>query len=153
MTPMHRTLLVAAVLLVSGPAAARAQDACTWDTCALRVQAATLTTPAMIVRGAESAEVIRLGLLEPEVAPFVMLSDSAVAWARIYDRLYDRGSILGIAGTVIAVGAPIMLEGVMQKIAFTGVGLAFSVYGGTLTNRANDALNRALWWYNRELPR
>lgn len=140
-------------MLAFAPQPAFAQAPCTYDTCALRIQPPTLTTPLMLVRGAEGEEVIRLGLLEPEVAPFVALSDSAVAYARIYDVQYDRGYIINMAGTVIAIGAPILLQGTMQKLAFTGAGVGLSFYGGVLMNRANDALNRALWWYNRELAR
>lgn len=149
-------LLCAAAALL--PAAAHAQatqapQVCTYDTCALRVQPPSLTTPLMLVRGSNGEEVLRLGLLEPAVAPFVALSDSAVAHARVYDLKYDRGSILNIAGTVIAIGAPVLLRGTMQKIAFTGAGIGLTIYGNTLVNEANDALNRAVWWYNRELAR
>jgi hypothetical protein len=146
---MATALLLHAAPLQGQAAAAR----CTYDTCALRVQPPTLTTPQMLVRGVAGTEVVRLGLLEPEVAPFVALSDSAVAHARVYDVLYDRGSIISLTGTVISIAAPILLQGTMQKIAFTGAGLGLTVYGGVLTNRANDALARSVWWYNRELPR
>jgi hypothetical protein len=145
--------LAAGLAAYPGAASAQAQPACTWDSCALRVQPPTLTTPQMLVRGTQGVEVVRLGLLEPAVAPFVAYSDSAAYHARTYDVLYDRGSIINIAGTVIGIGAPILLRGTMQKIAFTGVGIGLTVYGGVLTNKANDALNRAIWWYNRDLPR
>jgi hypothetical protein len=149
------TVVTAASLLLHA-AALQGQAAprrCTYDTCALRVQPPTLTAPQMLVRGVAGTEVVRLGLLEPEVAPFVTLSDSAVAHARVYDVLYDRGSIISLTGTVISIAAPILLRGTMQKIAFTGAGVGLTVYGGALTNRANDTLARSIWWYNRELPR
>lgn len=152
------TAAVVMAWLVLTPAPARAQDpppsmpaTCTYDTCALRIQAPSLTTPLRVVRGAEGAEVVTLGLLQPEVAPFLALSDSAVAHARIYDLQFDRGTLVSYAGTIVAIGAPILLQGTMQKIAFTGVGIGLSVYGGVLINQANEALSRALWWYNREL--
>jgi hypothetical protein len=146
--------MVAMLLLYGAPLQAQAAPRrCTYDACALRVQPPTLTTPQMLVRGTAGTEVVRLGLLEPEVAPFVALSDSAVAHARVYDVLYDRGSIISITGTVVSIAAPFLLRGTMQKIAFTGAGVGLSVYGGVLTNRANDALARSIWWYNRELPR
>jgi hypothetical protein len=148
---LYPVILLLLVTARAGPASA--QTACTWDSCALRVQPPTLTTPLMLVRGSQDQEVVRLGLLEPAIAPFVALSDSAVAHARIYDVLYDRGSLLNIAGTVVSIGAPILLRGAMQKIAFTGAGIGMTVYGNMLTNQANDSLNRAIWWYNRELPR
>jgi hypothetical protein len=147
-------LVAAAVALFAQPASAQqAARACPWDECALRIKAPTLTTPAMLVRGMDAEEVVRLGLLEPAIAPFVQLSDSAVAHARVYDVLFDRGSIVSLSGTVIAIAAPILFRGTMQKIAWTGVGIGLSVYGGYLTNRANDELEQAIWWYNRELAR
>jgi hypothetical protein len=159
---MNRTAVSAAacaVLVLAPvfpPGAASAQQTpprCTYDTCALRIQAPTLTTPLLLVRGRDDIEVMRLGLLEPAVAPFVALSDSAVAHAHVYDVLYDRGAIINITGTVLAIGAPIVFQRTSQKIGFTVVGIGLTVYGGVLTNRANDALARAIWWYNRELPR
>lgn len=150
---MTRILLLLALLLWPRPASAQAQapQACTWDSCALRIQAPSMTTPMRLVRGAQDEVVIQLGLMQPPVAPWVALSDSAVAYARIYDVQFDRGSLISLAGTVIAIGAPIIMEGTMQKIAFTGVGIGFSVIGGAITNRANEALSKAIWFYNREL--
>jgi hypothetical protein len=145
--------VLSAAALLPQHAAAQQARACTWDECALRVKAPTLTTPAMLVRGVNDEEVVRLGMLEPAIAPFVQLSDSAVAHARVYDVLFDRGSMISIAGTVVAIAAPILLRSTMQKIAWTGVGIGLSVYGGYLTNRATDELNQAVWWYNRELAR
>jgi hypothetical protein len=143
-------LLLPFGLLFPRPAAAQERP-CTWDTCSLRIQAPTLTTPTRLVRGIDNEEVVKLGLLEPAVAPWVALSDSAVAYARVYDVQFDRGSLISLAGTIIAIGAPIIMDGTMQKIAFTGVGIGFSVVGGIITNRANEALSKAVWWYNREL--
>jgi hypothetical protein len=157
----HKTV---AVLLVLA-AAATASDAaaqrrpeyqpmphvCTFDECAMRIRAPTLQTPSMLVRGLENIPVVQLGLLEPAVAPFLQLSDSAVAQAEIYDLLSDRGSIITIGGTAIAIVAPLVFRGAMQKIGFTAAGIGLTIYGGTLSNRANDNLSRALWWYNREL--
>jgi hypothetical protein len=154
MTTRRRLTFLAVILMAAGAAPLAAQQQrCTYDRCALRVQAPTLTTPAALVRGVQSEEIVRLGLLEPAIAPWVTLSDSAVAHARVYDLLYDRGSMINIAGTVVAIAAPVLLRGTMQKIAFTGVGVGMTVYGGMLVNQANDALHRAVWWYNRELPR
>jgi hypothetical protein len=126
-------------------------DSCTYDECALRVQAPALGTPKMIVRGTENVPVVPLGLLEPAIAPFLQLSDSAVVQAEVYDVLYDRGSFITIGGTVLAIAAPVIFRGAMQKIGFTAAGIGLTVYGGVLTNRAEDNLSRALWWYNREL--
>lgn len=147
-------LLTTLVTLCAPPADAQQVPAdCTYDTCALRIKSPTMSTPRLLVRGQDDEEVVRLGLMEPAVAPFVQLSDSAAAYARTYDVLYDRGSIITIVGTALAIGAPIVLGGTMQKIGFTVAGVAISIYGGLVTNQANEALSSAVWWYNRELPR
>jgi hypothetical protein len=157
-TMRYATLLGLLLAVLTRPAAAQQQPQpfpqnCTWDECALRIQAPTLTTGMKVVRGRESIEVVPLGLLQPAIAPFVALSDSAVHYAGIYDHLYDRGSIVSLAGTAISVIAPILMRGTMQKIAFTGVGIGLTVVGGVITNRADEALSKAVWHYNRELPR
>lgn len=159
MNRLHAVAVAGLLLLGSASAAAAQQrpeyrpfpEVCTFDECSLRIQAPSLRTPRMLVRGTENVPVVPLGLLEPAIAPFVQLSDSAVAQAEIYDLLSDRGSIVTIAGTVVAFAAPIIFRGAMQKIGFTAVGIGLTVYGGTLTNRADDNLSRAIWWYNREL--
>jgi hypothetical protein len=145
--------LASAAALTVTPAAAQQQAApsCPWDECALRVKAPTLSTPAMLVRGRGDVEVVRLGMLEPAVAPFMAASDSAVVHATVYDVLFDRGSMISIAGTVVAIAGPILFRSTIQKIAWTGVGVGVSFYGGHVTNVANEALSRAIWWHNREL--
>lgn len=151
-----RALAMGALLNTLSAGGASAQQApanCSYDTCALRIRAPTMTTPRMLVRGQEGDEVVRLGLMEPAIAPFVQLSDSAAFHARTYDVLYDRGSLITIVGTVLAVGSPIVFGGTMQKIGFTMAGVGISIYGSIVTNQANEALSSAVWWYNRELPR
>jgi hypothetical protein len=152
-------LLTWTLAAAAAPAQAAAQrpdyqpmpDTCTFDACAMRIQAPTLRTPRMLVRGIDDVPVVSLGLLEPAIAPFLQLSDSAVVQADIYDLLSDRGSFITIGGTVLSIAGPILFRGTMQKIGFTAVGIGLTVYGGVLTNRAGDNLSRALWWYNREL--
>lgn len=134
-------------------AAQQAPANCTYDTCALRVRAPTFRAPRALVRGLEDIEVARLGLMEPAIAPLVTLSDSAVTHARVYDVLSDRGSIITIVGTVLSIGAPIVFRETGQKVGFAVAGIGISIYGGIVTNQAQEALSRALWWYNRELPR
>jgi hypothetical protein len=147
------TLAAAATLWPGHGQAQQVPQVCSWDQCALRIKAPTLTTPAMLVRGSDDIEVARLGLLEPAIAPFVQLSDSAAARAGLYDVLYDRGSIISLTGTAIAITAPILFRGTMQKIVWTGVGIGVSFYGGHVVNQANEALSEAVWLYNRELHR
>lgn len=160
---MNRTIAIAPTLVLLLALSAPRVDAqqapepfpqnCTYDTCALRIKAPTLTTGMKVVRGSESIEVVQLGLLQPAIAPFVQASDSAAFFAAIYDHQYDRGAMISLVGTAISIVAPIAMRGTMQKVAFTGVGIGLTVVGGVITNRADEALSRAMWHYNRELPR
>ncbi|HSJ05406.1 MAG TPA: hypothetical protein VK936_01805 [Longimicrobiales bacterium] len=144
-------MFAATSALTAVPTPAAAQEACTYDTCGLRIRAPSFSAPRAIVRGTDGTEVARLGLMEPAIAPLVQLSDSAVAHARVYDVLNDRGSIITIVGTVLSIGAPIIFRDTGQKIGFAVAGIGITVYGGMVSNQAQEALSRAIWWYNREL--
>jgi hypothetical protein len=150
MTALRITLLLGLLTASHGYAQQTVQP-CSYDECALRVKAATLTAPEILVRGAQDAEVIRLGLFKPAVSSFMVRSDSAIVYAGVYDRLYDTGGVLNIIGTALTIAAPVLLDGFLRKALWTGAGIGLSVYGGVLTNRANDALARAIWFHNREL--
>ncbi|MEX1183725.1 MAG: hypothetical protein WEF86_10865 [Gemmatimonadota bacterium] len=147
-------MTAAALLVQPGTADARAQATqtrCGYDECALRISPGSFTTPPALLRGRDGARVTQLGLFQEAVTPHFARSDSARAYALEYDRLYDRGGVLSSAGTVIAVLAPIILDGTMRRIVFTAVGVGVSVYGGVVTKRADDALSTAVWWHNRDL--
>jgi hypothetical protein len=151
--PLLSAMLAATTAITAVPTPARAQDACTYETCGLRIRAPSFSVPRALVRGSDGVEVARLGLMEPAIAPLVQLSDSAVAHARVYDVLNDRGSIITIVGTVLSIGAPIVFRETGQKIGFAIAGIGITVYGGMVSNQAQEALSRAIWWYNRELAR
>jgi hypothetical protein len=83
----------------------------------------------------------------------MLRSDSAAAYALKYDNSYDTGGVLTIVGTVLSIAAPLFVDGTIRKIGWSAVGIGISVYGGVVTNRANDHLARAIWWHNRSLTR
>lgn len=155
--PVLFAALASAGILASAlvPADAAAQTSpvtpCTYDDCALRIRSPTLTTAAALVRGRTEEELVPLGFRQPFVSSFFERSDSAYAHASRYDVLYDRGGFMNIAGTVLAIAAPIIFPNTSQKIGFTLAGVGLSFWGGLVTNSANDALARAIWWHNREL--
>jgi len=142
------------LLVLALPASAQTPTGpCSYDACALRVKAATFTRPQLLVQGQNDTELVRLGLFQPAVSSFMTRSDSAVVYASVYDRLYDTGGVIGIAGTILTVGSPIIFEGWLRKLIFMGVGIGLSTWGGYLTNQADEALSHAIWWHNRELAR
>jgi len=97
----------------------------------------------------------------PRLAPLVAGSDSALACAREFDRDYTTGArISTVAGAVGGVLIAFAFQNRFQDrrpdwwlIGGSYAALGVGIYGGWRTSRALRALSRALWWYNRDLPR
>jgi hypothetical protein len=144
------------------PAPLRAQAAaaepCPYTRCALRLEGQRLW------RGAPpGAPAGRLGFWgAPPLVPLVAGSDSALAYAREFDRHYAAGVRLagaaGVAAGLLLAVAYGQRDGRVTAGDWALVGgalgaLAVGVHGQRRVDRARDALARALWWYNRGLPR
>lgn len=147
-------VLAAATLM---PASAQAQattGACTYDECALRVRAATFTQPPVLVRGVGGTDIMPLTPFGDPVAQHFQRSDSAYAQALRYDRITPTAGVLNIAGPALLILGPFLTNWRERPIAsftlFAG-GLGMTLYGTHLANTATDALNRAIWWHNRDL--
>jgi hypothetical protein len=159
------TILAVAVALtavvmsaVLAPAAAQARRdaraACTYDECALRVRAAGFTQPPMLVRGLAGEEVMPLTSFGEPVAQLFQRSDSAYTHALRYDRITPTAGVLGIAGPALLILGPFLSnwrERPLASFTLLAGGLGMTLYGTHLANTASDALNRAIWWHNREL--
>jgi len=144
------TLLVLAVALSAArPAAAQEPAACTYDACALRVE------DNRIVRGARGAQVARWGLFQtPELTSLVQGSAQAEEHARIFDRTAPRAQWVSLAGALLLVAPRLNDDRHTSDVELGAVisGAALTLYGATLQVRAQRALSRAVWWYNRDLP-
>lgn len=149
--------LLVLLLLAAPPLRAQAPDttACTYNTCALRVEPSFWG--AGIVRGVEGERVARIGFLgtRPRLSQVVAGSEPAVEQARIYERQVPRGTLLLLAGTALLL-VPDLTESRLSDEAqivstFGGVGL--TLWGSATLADAQRALSRALWWYNGQLPR
>lgn len=161
--PMSR--IAVALFLLLAPAAlqpAVSQQApavaepCTYDTCALRVERGH------VLRGMEGVPVRRIGLFGPGLEPLVQGSDRAVEYARIYDQTRTTSALLTLASAAIGgvYGLALINDGgrpfqnndqVRLGAMVAGIGVMF--YGTHVQNRAQRAFSRAIWWYNRDLPR
>jgi hypothetical protein len=141
-------------LLLSAPGTAQAPaGACPYHECALRVEPRRTAT--VLVRGAEGEVVGRVGLFGiPELQGLVAPSDSAVAYARSYQRGARVGGGWLMAGTIASV-APIFLTGWSDEARLAGAlaGSAATLYGALTLADAQRALSRAIWWYNGTLDR
>lgn len=126
--------------------------ACTYDTCALRIRAASFLAPPTLVRGVAGTEVAPLTSFGEPLAPYFAGADSAYVQALRYDRISPTAGVLNIAGPAILIIGPMLTNWRERPIAsFTLLagGVGMTLYGTHLANTATDALNRAVWWYNR----
>ena len=156
------------------PAAAGATPAgCTYDACALRRERVFFTE--RIVAGTRGTVATRPSLFGAfPIDSLVRGVPEAEANARVYRRERGLGQLLTLAGTVltavavvdavrrsdgdctvVAVGPAAACSDGWQgrDTAFLLGGVAFSVTGGWRLQIADRSLNRAMWWYNRTLPR
>lgn len=144
--------LAVLVLAWASPAAGLAQEAgCTYDLCALRM----------------SGREVRRGTADERVDGFSfwggapnlpMLSergDSAGINYEAFRKLNNRGNSIQKVGVVLALTGLIVTVADQDNIGW-GMGLGFAAYvpmfwGASYHRRAQDRLNRAIWWYNRDL--
>lgn len=155
---MLRVLLLVFALTVVSPAFAQqvtTDSLCTYDTCALRVESGFFST--QIVCGAEGTPVSRFGLFGSDLSEVVGSSERALEYARIYDRTRTPAALTALgAGLLLGFGAAAaqdnqVSDGVGLGMTIGGLGLA--VVSFQLGTRSQRAFSRALWWYNRDLPR
>ncbi len=154
-------------------AAPAAPAACTYDACALRRERVFFSERILAgARGAVAARP-RFGGAFP-IDSIVRSVPEALPEARRYRREQVRGQLLSLAGGVLSLAAVIDAVnrsggdcdavGVGPVVACSNGwrarstalvlgGLAFSVTGGWRLQIADRSLNRAIWWYNRALPR
>lgn len=152
---MTRMILIcAAALMCAAPVAAQTPAACSYADCALRLRAATFTTPAALVRGQHDSVVVALPGFSARLAPHFPSPDSAYFHALRYDTYNRRAFIANIAGPAAFVIGSLFTDWSDRPISsalMMGTALGITVYGGHLTNVASDELSRTVWWYNREL--
>jgi hypothetical protein len=155
---LRAVLFAALVAPASSPAqagAGRVSAACTYESCALRVEPGIFSAPKLL-RGRAGEEVGSLGAFGGGVETLLAGPDSAAAYTRRYVTNIRPSSALGLLGTVAFVVASVRSNGFRDRdntssaIALTGAGLAlvsipFSV-------KAKRSLSRAVWFYNAALP-
>lgn len=150
---------VGVVLLIAlGSADAAGQDGvdCTFDACALRVE--HRFNVLRVVRGLEAQPVATLGLFGNSLAEVVASSDSAFVYALESDRQKRASTawrILGLVAT--AAGAWDFAAGFWERdpgaltYAGLGIGLVATMVSGWQATRSLDSVEKAVWWYNRDL--
>lgn len=127
---------------------------CSYAECALRVRAPGFTTPAAIMRGVTDSVFVVLPGFSGRLAPLFAQPDSAYFHALRYDTYRRRAFIANIAGPAAFVIGSFFTDWGDRPVSsalMMGGALAITVYGGQVSNIANDELSRTIWWYNREL--
>ncbi len=151
-------LVLCGALPASAQRAPAADSLCTYDACALRIEPAFLGG-LRIVRGAEGERVGRLGLFGSDLSEAVASSERAREYALEYERSRTAATLVtlgGVALYALAVigaesGPPSDSNALWIGALAGGVGLTF--YGTHLNLGSERARSRAVWWYNRDLPR
>jgi hypothetical protein len=157
-----RAAVAALVLGVGAVPAVGAQQVpagpCTYDRCALRFE------DPWMVAGQAGMRVGRVGfLVSSHLAEWVRGSDSALAFAQRFEQRQSTGNILNVLGGLMVVGG--YLWGMSESqwnggggneagpliliLGGAGIGIA----GSLQIRAARRDLARAIWWYNRDLPR
>ncbi len=134
---------------------ATTDSARTYDARALRFESSWGNVK--IIRGAEGQLVGTSGWFRDiELEKLVASSPTAVAQARQYEKNNFRGSLAGTLGALgAAVGLVLTTNGSnnASSPALLIGGIGAMLWGAQHLTMSYSALSRALWWFNRDLPR
>ncbi len=110
-----------------------------------------------IIRGADGQLVGTGGWFRDiELEKLVASSPAAVSQARLYEKNNFRGSLVGTVGAVTSVVGLVLTTNSSNSASSPALiigGVGAVVWGVQHVNMSYSALSRALWWYNRDLPR
>jgi hypothetical protein len=105
------------------------------------------------VRGSAGESVGRLGWFGSGIGVLLTGSDSAAYYARQYQSKRRTSDALGLASAALAVMAVSTTDDFFEgsPLLLAGIGLELVALPFWLGSRRS--LDRAVWWYNRDLPR
>lgn len=140
---------------LAAQSAVAACPAAGYDACAVRAEAGFFSG-LRVVRGASGTDVGRVRAFgAPRLESMLAGSDSAVAHARRYTRAARGSSLLGaVGGALFAAAAVVDLrdrEVTDAGLVLVGAGSVFGIASFVQQLKAQRALSRATWWYNRDL--
>lgn len=135
--------------------AAKADTVVNYDTQALRLE--SHWGDYRVVKGKDGTVVGTVGLLRSfDVEKLVSKSPVAAAEARVYQANHLPGSIVGALGGVAFITGLIMSSNSSNNASspiLVIAGAGAMGWSAQHLNTAYSALSRAIWWYNRDLPR
>ena len=129
------------------------QDACTYDLCAMRVELGR------IVVGQHGMQSYKLAPFStPRLESRLATSDSARAYYTVFEDNHVPGNVWTLVGGLamgFALAASSDPEWLSSEytLGITIVGGIATLIGSRKVRKAQNALARSIWWYNRDLPR
>ena len=143
--------LLLVIVLLGAVAETHAQAPCTYDRCALRIEGRR------VLAGTQGERLGNIGPFSiPDLDQRLTLSDSALAHYRIFRNNYRSGTLWALAGGALWGVGYLSIDAqdgyALPVVALTGSVVA-SVIGLRKSVRAQKALARTVWWYNRDLQR
>lgn len=134
-------------------AAVNGSVGCDYDSCGLRLWDSD------VLEGRTGERVAGFGFFRPpDMAQRFASSDSATSYLEVVEESYTRGRVIWFAGQVVsAVGALLYFssEKSTQRwgLALQTAGFSAGWLGQRRVGRAEEAMSRAIWWYNRDVAR
>ncbi len=128
---------------------------CDYNACALRVKLSWGNR--LIVRGEQEQRVGKVSMFSAtSLESIVASSPQAAAEARVFQQNYTPGEIFSGVGIFLMVLSAAVASGndsVIGPVAGVAVGSSMLFYGVFRHVRAENALNKTIWLYNRCLKR
>ncbi len=148
MKHLLRSLLIVALATSESTVLARAQALCSYDQCALRLHRGSL------VQGLGGTRVARLRgwFSAPRIDLLENAGDSTRQHYLAFRALYHQGAKFRTASLALVMATAItMLTNLPLGLAVVSIPVGNAGYERTI--EAWDHLQKAMWFYNRDLPR
>ncbi len=152
-TPIAFGIIALVGTVPRSPLAAQ-ESACPYDQCALALHRSFWSQ--YLVRGDSAVRVARIGFRAPTLAEFAAREDSAGVFVRRFRTYHTSGNWLMLLGALTAAAGELVVYQSREDVLGSGImlaGLGVMITGGERTRRGHNALQRAIWFYNRTLPR
>lgn len=141
--------------LASPGAITNAPAECDYNACALRMKLSWGNR--LIIRGEQEQRVGKVSMFSAtSLESIVASSPEAAGEARLFQKNYTPGEVFSGAGAFVMVLSAAVASGnnsVIGPVAGVVVGSSMLFYGVVRHVRAENALNKAIWLYNRSLAR
>jgi hypothetical protein len=147
--------------LSSGALAQDPADLCGFDVCGLRIESGSLLFGfgGEVLRGAEGTVVSKVGRTDELLTLFSAVDSAAHHYARFEAKDLQAQRIARLGAVTWLVGLGLMYwensaDGLQTAGIVLNLGGAAVMLGSLWPRRAGrDELGKAVWWYNRSLPR